>query len=256
VAPTTLASRVRPEHLRILADTARRLKLHLHSHFAETDDDEDWCREHYGCSLIDLCDDNGWLGPDAWFAHMVRLRPEDVRRLGAAGVGMAHCPASNARLGSGIAPVMELEASGVRIGMGVDGAGSNESAEMLSELHFAWLVHRTRAETTDDGSLRSPSSADLMRWATSGGADILGLETGRIAAGWPADLAVYRPTEAGHLGLHDPSSCLVVTAARPGVELVLCDGRALVKQGTLVATDFAELRARAMRAMAQLRQTQ
>ena len=247
VAPTTLTGRVEREHLPILAAAARRLGLRMHSHLAETQDDEAYCRSNYGIGVLDLCEETGWLGRDVWFAHMVRLTPDMIERVGRWGVGLAHCPASNARLATGVAPVLELERRGVRIGMGVDGAGSNESADMLSELHFAWLVHRALAGACGKSVEATPSDNDIIRWATSGGAGLLGLDTGRIAEGWPADLAVYRPADAGHMGLHDPAAALVVAGAKPHVQWAMCNGAVIVEDGRLPGIDIDELRARASR---------
>jgi cytosine/adenosine deaminase-related metal-dependent hydrolase len=252
VAPTTLTTRVAREHLPLLADAARRLGLRLHSHLAETGDDEAFCRARYGMGILDLCECTGWTGTDVWFAHMVHLTPDMAARVADWGVAMAHCPASNARLGSGVAPVLELAQRGVRIGIGVDGAGSNESADMLSELHFAWLMHRSRATLTEEGSLRAPHSDDIVRWATAGGADVLGLETGRLAPGWPADLVLYRATGVGHLGLHDPAAALVVSAARPKVEWSFCCGEAIVRDGKPTRLDIDALRSDARPATREL----
>jgi 8-oxoguanine deaminase len=245
VAPTTLSNRVTPRDLRSLADAARRLGLRLHSHLAETADDDAYCRATHGMSLIDVCDDTGWLAADSWFAHMVHLDAEAIGRLGAAKVGLSHCPQSNARLGSGIADVEALEGAGVTIGMGVDGAASNENANMLAELEFAWLVHRTRARRTEQGALRSPTHVDLVRWATAGGADVLGLRVGRIRAGYPADLSVFRMGDLAHLGVHDPAAGFVASASKAVVEIALCAGRVICERGEVPGLDLDELRAQA-----------
>lgn len=245
VAPTTLSSRVTPRDLRCLADAARRMGLRLHSHLAETVDDEAYCRANHGKSLIDVCDDTGWLDDDVWFAHMVHLDAAAIRRLGAAKVGLAHCPQSNARLGSGIADVEALESAGVTISIGVDGAASNESANMLAELHFAWLVHRTRARRTQQGALQAPSDIDLVRWATSGGADVLGLRTGRLRAGYPADVSVFRLNDIAHMGMHDPAAGFLSSAANAVVVLSLCAGRTICERGEVRGLDLGELRAQA-----------
>lgn len=248
VAPTTLSNRVTPRDLRCLADAARRLGLRLHSHLAETADDDAYCRATHGMSLIDVCEDTGWLGEDVWFAHMVHLDAEAIRRLGAAKVGLSHCPQSNARLGSGIAEVEALEAAGVTISIGVDGAASNESANMLAELHFAWLVHRTRARRTEQGAVLAPTAVDLVRWATAGGADVLGLHTGRLRAGYPADVGVFRLNDIAHLGVHDPAACFLASASNAVVELSLCAGRVICERGEVRGLDFGALQEQAIAA--------
>lgn len=251
-APTTLSNRVTPNDLRKLAEAARRMGLRLHSHLAETPDDDAYCRTHHGMSIVDLCEDTGWLGPDTWFAHMVHLEPADMARLGRAGVGLSHCPVSNARLGSGIAQVEALEQAGVTISMGVDGAASNEAANMLSELHFAWLVHRVRGWRTDVGSLRAPSHLDLMRWATGGGARVIGIHTGCLAPGYAADISVFRLTDTGHMGVHDELAGLVACGSPAPVALALCAGRVICENGKLPGLDIDTLREQAAIATARV----
>lgn len=254
VAPTTLSNRVTPRDLRCLADAARRLGLRLHSHLAETADDDAYCRVTHGMSLIDVCEETGWLGKDAWFAHMVQLDADAIRRLGAAKVGLSHCPQSNARLGSGIAEVEALEEAGVTISIGVDGAASNESANMLAELHFAWLVHRTRARRTEQGALRAPTESDLVRWATAGGADVLDLRTGRLRAGYPADVSVFRLNDVAHTGMHDHAAGFLSSAANADVVLSLCAGRVICERGEVPGLDLDELAAQAREATQRLGQ--
>lgn len=252
VAPTTLSNRVTPRDLRELADAARRLGLRLHSHLAETTDDDTYCRAHHAMSIVDICEDTGWLGPDVWFAHMVHLDSADIRRVGRAGIGLSHCPASNARLGTGIAEVEALEQAGVTMSLGVDGAASNESANMLSELHFAWLVHRARARRSPTGGLRAPSHGDLIRWATAGGADVLGLRTGRILPGYPADISVFRLTDVGHFGTHDLAAGLVASGSNARVALAMCAGRVICENDAVPGLDLDGLRAQAAAATARI----
>lgn len=248
VAPTLLTSRVRREDLAKLAEAARALGLRLHSHMNETQDDNAYCQEHYGYSTVDLCEETGWLGPDTWFAHMVHTTPDEVLRLAASGSGMSHCPVSNARLGSGLAPVVSMEAAGMTVSMGVDGAASNESADMLSEMHFAWLTHQANQRHYATLGLEAPRVETILKWASAGGADVLGLRTGRLEPGSAADLGVYQLNDFGHLGSHDPATALVLSSGRPTLKLLLCGGKAIVKDGVVVGIDGSRLRTDARRA--------
>ncbi|MDE2147407.1 MAG: amidohydrolase family protein, partial [Burkholderiales bacterium] len=130
------------EHLVPLARQARRLGIRLHSHLSESHDYVRWAREVHGCTPLQFAADHEWVGPDVWYAHMVHLDDDELRLCAATGTGIAHCPQSNARLGSGIARIPEALALGVPVSLGVDGAASNEAADMAAEAHMAWLVHR------------------------------------------------------------------------------------------------------------------
>ncbi|GAA4337805.1 8-oxoguanine deaminase [Pigmentiphaga soli] len=243
VAPTTL-QRVRRDDLAPLAEAARALGLRLHSHLNETAGDNAWCRARHGCSAVELCEATGWLGPDVWFAHVVHATGGEIELLARTGTGVAHCPASNARLGSGIAPVAAMRQAGVRLSLAVDGAGSNESADMLSELHFAWLLHQTQRPAFEARGQAAPTVADAIGWASAGGADVLGLDTGRLEPGAPADLGVYALDDLAHLGAHDPASALVASAGRPTLRLLLCGGEPIVADGVPRGIDTDRLRAR------------
>ncbi len=130
--------------------------------------------------------DHDWLGPDVWFAHLVTVTPDEIRMLGSTGTGMAHCPVSNARLGSGIAPVRAMADAGVPVSIGVDGVASNESGSMVHEANFAWLVHRAL------GGAAQTRVEEVIHWGTAGGAQVLGLPgVGTLAPGQSADLAIY-----------------------------------------------------------------
>ncbi|HRD84671.1 MAG TPA: amidohydrolase family protein, partial [Rubrivivax sp.] len=144
LAPTTPTWSVPADQLVPLARAARRLGIGLHSHLSESLDYVRYCQEVHGCLPVEFCDRHEWLGPDVFFAHLVHLQDNEVRRLQHSGTGMSHCPQSNCRLGSGIAPAPALSALGGRVSIGVDGAASNEAADMISEAHAAWLVHRAR----------------------------------------------------------------------------------------------------------------
>ena len=170
------------------ATLARRLGVRLHTHLAETLDEEDFCRERFGCSSLEYAERLGWLGDDVWFAHGIHLDDRSVQRIGETSTGIAHCPTSNARLGAGIARTRNLLDAGARVGLGVDGAASNESASMLEEARHAVLFARAR------GGPKALSVREALELATIGGARVLGREDdlGSIEPGKLADLALWR----------------------------------------------------------------
>ncbi|RYY99201.1 MAG: amidohydrolase, partial [Comamonadaceae bacterium] len=185
VAPTTPPHSMRPEELRETAAFARSRGLRLHSHLSETVAYHDAVHGQHRMKPVQFCQSVDWLGSDVWFAHLVKLDPDEIALLGATGTGIAHCPQSNGRLGSGIAPVRQLEAAGAAVSIGVDGAASNEAADMLSETHAAWLLQRARAGEAalavhrgGQGEAQAALAAtveDVVRWGTAGGARVLGL---------------------------------------------------------------------------------
>jgi cytosine/adenosine deaminase-related metal-dependent hydrolase len=165
------------------AQLARRLGLNLHTHLAETVEEEAYCRELYGCSPVEYLDGLGWLDSDVWCAHCVHLSNAEIGRFAATGTGVAHCPTSNLRLGAGVAPVQAMSAAGVRVGLGVDGSASNERSDLFAEVKQALLVARGR------GGPQAMTAREALRLATRGGATVLGRDDiGAIAPGRCADL--------------------------------------------------------------------
>jgi len=246
VAPTTMGSRTTRDDLTVLGEAARRMGLRRHSHLNETGDDNAYCREKYGRSAVELCEEVGWLAPDIWYAHLVHTTADEIDRLARNGVGLAHCPASNARLAGGIAPVPAMMQAGLRIGFGVDGAASNEAADMLSEMRFAWLLHRAKFGNG------APDIATITRWASAGGAELVGLNVGRLSPGMPADLGVYALDDLAHAGMHDLGAGLVISSGRPILRRLLCAGQEVVRDGEILTLDLAQLRQDAASAVAQL----
>jgi cytosine/adenosine deaminase-related metal-dependent hydrolase len=235
------------ELMREAADLARRRGVRLHTHLAETRDEEVFCRERFGCSPAEYAEDLGWLGDDVWMAHCVHLGDPAVRRFGETGTGVAHCPTSNGRLGSGAAPVRELRRAGAPVGLGVDGAASNESGRMIDELHQALLVARVR-----EGPL-ALSARDALTMATRGGARCLGRdgELGSLEVGKLADIAVWNVSGLAGGGIEDPVCTLVFGA--PTLERLFVSGRELVADGRLLSADEEALAAAATAAAAILR---
>jgi cytosine/adenosine deaminase-related metal-dependent hydrolase len=239
-----------PEHLKVLAREARRLGIHLHSHLSETWDYVSWAREMHGCTPMQFVAEHEWVGPDVWFAHMVHLDDDEIAFCASTGTGIAHCPQSNARLGSGIARVPELLAAGARVGLAVDGAASNEAADMLSEAHAAWLMHRAdpRAAARRDPQRQGGDAAamtvdDVIRIGSAGGAAMMGLEgVGTLSVGMAADLAVYDLDHPRFFGLHDAAIGPVASGGRATLRALLVNGRVVVENDTIPGLDLAQLR--------------
>jgi cytosine/adenosine deaminase-related metal-dependent hydrolase len=241
VAPCSPFS-VTPELMRESAELARRLGLRLHTHLAETADEEAFCQERFGRRPLELMEDLGWLGSDVWFAHGVHFSGAEVERLGASGTGIAHCPSSNMRLGSGACPVTELLAAGAPVGLGVDGSASNEDYSLCGEVRQALLLARLRAAL-----LGRPDAAAALdartAWslAGAGGARCLGRDDcGALAPGLCADVALYRVDDLLHRGMADPLEALAL-APPARAEAVVVNGRIVVSDGRLLTADEESL---------------
>jgi len=230
VAPCSPFS-VTTELMREAAGLARFRGVRLHTHLAETAEEEDFCLQRFGVRPVDYLDELGWLGPDVWLAHCVHLGSKEVGRLGSSGTGVAHCPSSNGRLGAGIAPAAALLASGAPVGLGVDGAASNESGQLAPEMRQALLMARAR------GGPRALTARDALRLATMGGAACLGRggELGSLEVGKLADVALWRLDDLG-TGIEDPVANLVLGPPRR-VEHLVVNGRQVVSRGELTTCD-------------------
>jgi 8-oxoguanine deaminase len=218
------------------AALARRLGLRLHTHLAETVEEDEYCRQLYGCRPVEYLEELGWIERDVWCAHCVHLSAEDIGAFGGAGVGVAHCPTSNLRLGAGVAPVRDLVESGVPVGLGVDGSASNERSDLLFEVKQALLVARGR------GGPRAMTVRDALRLGTRGGASVLGRDDlGQLAPGKRADIAVWR-TDGLELGgaEADPVAGLVLSAPHR-VDRLYVGGEEVVRDGHLVRGDEVEI---------------
>ena len=235
VAPCSPFS-VTPELMRESAALARASGVRLHTHLAETVEEEAYCQETYGCSPVQYAERLGWLGDDVWFAHGVHLDAAAVARFGSTGTGVAHCPSSNARLGSGTTPVAELLAAGAPVGLGVDGAASHEAGLLGAELRQALYAARLR-----DGPA-ALTARQALEIGTMGGARCLGRagELGSLEPGKLADIALWRLSGLGHVGIEDPVTALVFGPPAP-VELLLVGGRPIVERAELRTADEAEL---------------
>jgi cytosine/adenosine deaminase-related metal-dependent hydrolase len=234
VAPCSPFS-VTQELMRESAELARRLGLRLHTHLAETVEEEEFARQRFGLTPVQYLEELGWLLPDVWLAHCVHLTADDVAIFGARGVGVAHCPSSNMRLGAGIAPVRELLDAGVRVALGVDGSASNERGDLFLEVKQALLVARAR------GGPKALTPRDALRLGTRGGASVLGRDDlGELSPGKRADFAVWRADLLELGGAADPVAGLVFSGPHR-VDRLYVGGEEVVRDGHLVRADEDEI---------------
>jgi cytosine/adenosine deaminase-related metal-dependent hydrolase len=227
-SPFTVTERLMTE----AAALARAKGVRLHTHLAETLDEQRQCLREVGRTPTEYAEHLGWLGADVWLAHTVHLAPEAVGRLGATGTGSAHCPTSNGRLGAGIAPVRDLLDAGAPVGLGVDGAASNESGGLGEELHQALLQARQR------GGPQALTVRQALWLGTMGGARCLDRqdELGSLEPGKLADLAVWRMDGLAYAGIEDPVAALVL-GATPPLRLLLVGGQTVVADAELRTAD-------------------
>ncbi|MGY3584027.1 cytosine/adenosine deaminase-related metal-dependent hydrolase [Bradyrhizobium sp. USDA 4341] len=247
LAPTTPTWSLDPGELREVIAAARRMKLRLHSHLSETSDYVDFCLSVHGKRPVHWLAEHDWLGEDVWFAHLVHLDPEEVAILARSGTGMAHCPQSNCRLGSGVAPADAMARLGGAVSLGVDGAASNEAADMISEMHSCWHTHRA-VKGAD-----AVTAEDVVHWATAGGARVLGLpRIGTLAPGQQADIAIFSLDQPRHFGMHDPMVAPVTCAGSAHVRHLLVGGRPVVEDGAIPGLDLQKLKFDAARVVSRL----
>lgn len=224
--------------MRDSAELAQRFQAPLHTHLAETLDEDRYCAEKFGCRPIDYLEQAGWLRPRTWLAHGVHFTAEDCARLGRHQVGVCHCPTSNAVLASGFCPTRELERAGAPLGLGVDGSASNDSSNMMEAARHALMLNRLRYQ-----SAAAITHLDVLRWATEGSARCLGRsDIGAIAVGKQADLALFTLDDTRFSGAHDPIAALVLCGAHRA-DRVMVGGRWLVADGAPIGVDLARLRA-------------
>ncbi len=210
---------VTPELLRDTAELARKHGVRLHTHLSETRDEDAYCRETYGMRPVDLLEDTGWLADDVWLAHGIWFDEGEVKRLGAAGVAVAHCPTSNMRLGSGICRVRELQAAGSPVGLAVDGSASNDSSDLLAELRQCLLLHRVL------GGAAAMTVQEVLEMATLGGAACLGrYDIGAVEPGRVCDLALFDLDDPAYDRVGDLVAALLL--CRPTqAKIVVVDGK-------------------------------
>jgi cytosine/adenosine deaminase-related metal-dependent hydrolase len=217
------------------AALARSLGLPLHTHLAETVEEDAYCHELYGCTPVEYLERLGWLADDVWCAHCVHLTGPEIGRFAETGTGVAHCPTSNLRLGAGIAPVRDLLDAGARVGLGVDGSASNERSDLFAEVKQALLVARGRGGPT------AMTAREALRLATRGGASVLRRDDiGSLEPGKQADLAIWDVDGLPHGGAHDLVAGLVLSGPHR-VERLVVGGEDVVQGGALVRADESEI---------------
>jgi len=238
------------------AELARSYGVRMHTHLAENDHDVAYSQEKFGCTPAQYAQDLGWTGADVWHAHCVKLDEAGISLFAATRTGVAHCPCSNMRLASGIAPVRQMLNAGVPVGLGVDGSASNDGANMLAEARQALLLARLRKSLeaphtnaqgrTVFGCDTAPlemTARDALRVATRGGAQVLGRsDIGHLSAGMCADLAIFDLGTLGQAGgaVHDPVASLLLCASAQAAYTVV-NGRVVVRQGKLATLDAGPL---------------
>jgi cytosine/adenosine deaminase-related metal-dependent hydrolase len=241
VAPCSPFS-VTPELMRSSAALARKHGVRLHTHVAETLDEERFCIERFDRRPFELMEDLGWTGDDVWYAHGIHLDDGEVNRVAAAKTGIAHCPSSNMRLGAGACRVEDLLAAGARVGLGVDGSASNEDANIAVEVHQALYLARARAAMLGRGD--APAALDARsawRLATAGGAECLGRDDcGTLEVGKCADVALFRIDDLAHAGVADMLAGLAL-APPARAEAVVVNGKVVVRDGRLLTADEDEV---------------
>ncbi|AQZ32400.1 8-oxoguanine deaminase [Pseudomonas sp. LPH1] len=226
---------VTQEIMRQSAELAEELDVRLHTHLAETLDEEDFCLQRFGLRTVDYLDSVGWLGPRTWLAHGIHFNPDEITRLGAAGTGICHCPSSNMRLASGICPSVELEAAGAPLGLGVDGSASNDASNMILEARQALYIQRLRYGAEQITPQR------VLGWASKGSAKLLGRsDIGELAVGKQADLALFKLDELRFSGSHDPLSALLLCGA-DRADRMMIGGTWRVIDGQIEGLDVAQL---------------
>jgi cytosine/adenosine deaminase-related metal-dependent hydrolase len=235
------------ELMRASAALAREFGVQLHTHLAETQDEEVFCIEKFGVRPVDLMDKYDWINRDVWFAHSVYVNQEEIEVYAKHGCGVAHCPTSNMRLASGIAPAMAMLGAGVKLGLGVDGSASNDGSNLLEETRQALLAARVKAGL-EGASKTSAEASPLMtarqalEIATRGGASVLGRpDLGSLEVGKCADFCAISLKRLEYAGaLHDPVSA-VVFCAPVKVDYTVVHGKVIVKDGNLVTKDTSEI---------------
>ena len=228
---------VTPELMKETANLARKYGVRLHTHLAETKDEDEYCQQVYGKRPLRLMEDLDWLGDDVWYAHGVHFNDEELELLAETGTGVAHCPASNMRLGSGIARIPEMLKLGIPVGLAVDGSASNDSSDMVGEMRQALLLHRVNSGAD------AITAEQVLEMATLGSARLLGrTDIGSLEIGKAADIAIFELDKLEYTGaLSDPLAALIFSGINHEVDTTIVNGKIVVKNGKLVQVDESEI---------------
>ncbi len=238
VAPCSPFS-VSPDLMRSAAAFARQRGLTLHTHVAETQDEEAFCLKKFGVRPVELMRQLEWIGPDVWWAHCVHVNEQEIGLMASTGTGVAHCPSSNMRLGSGIAPIRAMLDAGVKVGLAVDGSASNDSGHMLAEARQALLLQRVQRGAS------AISAKEVLALGTRGGAAVLGRDDiGVLSPGMAADLIGVRTDRLAAAGAQADPLAALLFCAPPQVDLSIINGRIVVEKGQLLGVDLPALVAR------------
>jgi cytosine/adenosine deaminase-related metal-dependent hydrolase len=228
------------------AKLARQYGVHLHTHLAETEDEEQFCMQMFGHRPVGYMQEVDWVGEDVWFAHAVWVNDEEIKVFAKHNCGVAHCPTSNMRLASGIAPVKEYRKAGVNVGLGVDGSASNDGSHLLAEVRNAMLVSRVKEGLTgyslsNDPNRKLMTAREALHLGTRGGAAVLGRnDIGSLEVGKCADFFAINLNKLGYAGMHDPVSAIVFGQSF-NVDYTVVGGKFVVKEGQLVTVDQNKL---------------
>ncbi|WP_232846458.1 8-oxoguanine deaminase [Amphritea pacifica] len=221
--------------MRASAELAQKYDVRLHTHLAETHDETAFCIKMFGLRPLDYLEKVGWLTDRVWLAHGIHFNDNEVRRLGAAGTGICHCPSSNMLLASGLCPTLDLEAAGSPVGLGVDGSASNDGSNMIQEVRQAFLLGRLKYDASEI------THQKVLSWATEGSARCLGRDDlGSLKVGQQADIALFKLDELRFAGAGDPLAALVLCGAHQA-DRVMVAGRWRVIDGAIVDYDIAQL---------------
>lgn len=228
---------VTPNLMRETAALARQHGVRLHTHLAETRDEDAYCQQVYGKRPLQLMEDLDWLGPDVWYAHGIHFTDAELKLLAETSTGVAHCPASNMRLGSGIARIPEMLKLGIPVGLAVDGSASNDSSDMVGEMRQALLLHRVHAGPD------AMTAEQVLEMATLGSARLLGRsDIGSLEVGKAADIAVFELNKLEYTGsLADPLAALIFSGINHEADLTIVNGKIVVEHGRLVGIDEEEI---------------
>jgi cytosine/adenosine deaminase-related metal-dependent hydrolase len=219
--------------MRESAKLARKLGVRLHTHLAETKDEENFTLEKFNMRPLEYMESLGWIGSDVWFAHGIHFSEDELQLLASTGTGVTHCPISNMKLSSGIAKIPEMLKLKVPVGLGVDGSASNDGSNMLEEMRVAFLLHRLNSGKD------APSAYDILKIATKGSAKVLGRnDIGELSVGMAGDLFMINLNRLELVGAHlDPKSLLSTVGIKGNVDYTIVDGKVVVKNGILVNID-------------------